>query len=318
MVGGLRNRNSFIANELMNTGGVSAAQIEVIAQEIENLNFDEDEPLREYVARLPSNIHDLVKRFTTTCYHMVGTGVVQCETGTDLSPLSEFKAADVILAARDARAELLSEDAVFLEAFMGFALDTIQASVMPSAIIDSMSFTMAHQLSEALREQGFQKTYDEIVSAYASSLSRDEAREALESFDQEAVANKAIELAKVFKKKIIDELPNYKTAIQSETTDEAYRVGTDIALEGGKLIPVIGTFIHFADIIKRLSEASIGAVDKWSVRNQNQAFIEAQKRRTERIRSAIERLKASSQTKSKLLNAVASLSDIHGLIIRRA
>src|SRR5262249_54377737 len=135
--------------------------------------------------------------FTTTCYHMVGTGVVQCETGTDLSPLSEFKAADVILAARDARAELLSEDAVFLEAFMGFALDTIQASVMPSAIIDSMSFTMTHQLSEAFGEQGLQKQYEEIARAYASSLTGEEAREALKWFNQKAVEKKAIKLEKV-------------------------------------------------------------------------------------------------------------------------
>jgi hypothetical protein len=69
--------------------------------------------------------------------------------------MSKFKAADVVLTMRDASIGLLSEDAIFLEAFMGFALDTIHAMVAPAQIIDSMDFKMAHQLSEVLRTQGF-------------------------------------------------------------------------------------------------------------------------------------------------------------------
>jgi hypothetical protein len=317
LVTGLRAKTSFVYRELQNRG-VTEQDIETIARTIEGLDFDEDRDLRDYLETLSEDRRDLVKRFATANYHMIGTGVVQCETGTDLSPLSEFKAADVMLAARDARPELLSEDAIFLEAFMGFALDTIHASVLPSQVIDSLSFTLAHQLSDALRTQGFQTKYDEIISAYSSSLSRDDGRGALESIDPEAVASKARELAQLFAKEIIDQLPNYKTAIQSEASSETYRVGTDIALEGGKAIPVLGTFFVFADIIKKAAEVSQAAVDDWSVRNQNQSFAEAQRRRTEKIRYAIDQLKVGSGSRAKLLDAVASLSDIHGVLTRRA
>jgi hypothetical protein len=54
------------------------------------------------------------------------------------------------------------------------------------------------------------------------------------------------------------------------------------------------------------------------VRDQSRAFAEAQRKRNEKIQTAIERLKASPQKKAKLLDAVAALSDIHGLRISRA
>jgi hypothetical protein len=60
---------------------------------------------------------------------MVGTGVVRCEAGTDLSPLSDFKATDVLLASSDANPTQLSEEGIFLRAFMGHSLDTIQATM---------------------------------------------------------------------------------------------------------------------------------------------------------------------------------------------
>src|SRR3546814_1981568 len=75
-------------------------------------------------------------QFAATCYHLVGTGVVRCEAGTDLHPLSAFRAVDGMLAGRDSSAEQLSETAIFIEAFMGFALDSIHAMAAPSQIID--------------------------------------------------------------------------------------------------------------------------------------------------------------------------------------
>jgi hypothetical protein len=321
LVDGLRNNNSLIVREL--TDRIPAAQIADIAKHIEEeVNFAEDRYLQEYLDGLDLNIRQLVKRFSTACYHMVGTSVVQCETGTDLSPLSKFKAADVVLAARDAKVELLSDDAIFLEVFMGFALDTIQASVLPAQIIDSIDFKTAIQLSEALHVQGFQDTYEEIIETLASSISHSDPGEAIDRLDEEAVANKSRELAKAFEDKIVAELPDYKTAIQSAAAGDAYRVGTDIAmhvgLEFAKAIPVVGSVVAFADIIKFGAEASATASEAWSVRDQSRAFTQAQKERNEKIKTAIAALKASPQKKAKLLDAVAALSDVHGLLIQRA
>jgi hypothetical protein len=321
LVGGLRNPAAMVVRELT-AKGIAAKQIQEIASDIDGLNFDEEKDLQDYLGKLPDNTRDLIKRFTTACYHMNGTSVVRCETGTDLSPLSKFKATDVLLAARDAHVDLLSDDAIFLEAFMGFALDTIQASVVPAQIVDALDFKTAHQLGAALRTQGFQMKYEEIVESLASSISNPDPQEAIDRLDEGAVANKAAELAKIFHREIKAELPGYKTAIQSDTAEEAYRVGADvgldIAIEAVKAIPVIGSVVSFASIIKSGAKASGAASEIWSVRDQSKAFTEAQQRRNEEIQSAIGRLNTNSQKKTKLLDAVATLSDVHGLLIRRA
>jgi hypothetical protein len=114
IIRGLRNSNSIIAHELAVGLGVNQDEIEQIAQSIESLDLSDSINMRHYVSSLPAPIRGPLNRFTTACYHMVGTDVVRCETGTDLSPLSEFKAADLVLAARDSRAEVLSDEAVFL------------------------------------------------------------------------------------------------------------------------------------------------------------------------------------------------------------
>jgi hypothetical protein len=91
---------------------------------------------------------------------------------------------------------MLSDDALFLEAFMGFALDTIQASVLPTQLIDSITFDNAQKISYALRDQGFQEKYDEITSKYVASIAHGNAHEALDRLDEGAVATIAAELAK--------------------------------------------------------------------------------------------------------------------------
>src|SRR3546814_1466346 len=102
-------------------------------------------------------------QFAATCYHLVGTGVVRCEAGTDLHPLSAFRAVDGMLAGRDSSAEQLSETAIFIDAFMGFALDSIHALAAPSQIIDSLVFATVYKPGDALRATGVQTKYDGII-----------------------------------------------------------------------------------------------------------------------------------------------------------
>jgi len=84
---------------------------------------------------------------------IVGRAALErAQTGADLNPLSEFKAADVLLAGRDGRPEMLSDNALFLEAFMGFALDTIQASVLPTQMIDSITFGNIVSLADLAKD----------------------------------------------------------------------------------------------------------------------------------------------------------------------
>lgn len=318
VVSGLRNPTSFIVNELTATYGLEGDKIDRMAMEIEALDFSDSVNLRNYVANLPGKVRAPLSRYTSALYHAVGTAVVRCETGTDLSPLSEFKAADIMLAARDGRPEMLSDDALFLEAFMGFALDTIQASVLPTQIIDAISFETAHKISGALRDQGFQDKYDQITNQYVSSIAQEDAHEALDRLDEAAVAGIAAELAEAFQNQIVAELPNYKTVIQAEAQERLYRSGADVAVDVAGAIPGLGNIVSLADLAKDLGIASSDLTQVLSVRNQQKAFIEAQRQRGEKMQTAINALKAGQQKKTKLLDAVALLSDVHAITIQRA
>jgi hypothetical protein len=315
---GLRDSNSVIRRELARRG-VSERAIEDIGSEIEKLDFGDSKHLRDYIAGITdATIREPLKRFSTACYHVVGTSVVRCETGTDLSPLSDFKAADVVLAARDEQVEALSDEAIFLEAFMGFALDTIQASVLPSQIIDALSFDTAHKVSETLRKQGFQAKYDEITTNFVKTLSASDSKESLDQLDEVKIASLAHDLAEAFKREILRELPDYETAGYSEAKIQIYRAGADVARAVAGLFPGLHALVSFADIVEAGAEASGVGKELMSGRDQQKAFIEAQRKRKEKIEYAINRLKIAPEKQSKLLGAVALLSDVHSLTVARA
>jgi hypothetical protein len=318
VLAGLRNPSSTIHGALISKGGCTPAQIETIASGIEALSFDDSLHLRSYFAALPLPAGSLLNNFALACYHMVGTSVVNCEAGTDLSPLSDFKAADVVLAGRDADDESLSDEAVFLKAFMGFALDTIQAAVLPAEIIDALDFKTAHELSAALRALGFQDKYDGIVRQYLTSSALEDTRAALDSIEVDAVAGVARALAEEFQTAILAELPHYKTLMRTDTRKSLYRATVDIVLDGAEMIPVIGNIVSLAEAAGNAFTAAKTAREHVSLRDPNHAFIEAPEHRARKIRKAIATLKLSKNKKSKLLDAVALLSDVHGIRITRA
>ena len=113
-----------------------------------------------------SELGQIFSRFEVTCYHSVGTGVVNCETGTGLSPLSRFKAIDFITSEEERRSVELSDEAVFLDIFFAQALGAIQSVAIPTAVVDAMSFGNVADVSKILREAGFQERYEEVIGSF--------------------------------------------------------------------------------------------------------------------------------------------------------
>jgi len=72
VIGGLRNHNSTIAQELVTKNSVPADQLEMIARDIESVDLRESVNLRSYISTLPRNIMEPLKRFVSACYHRVG------------------------------------------------------------------------------------------------------------------------------------------------------------------------------------------------------------------------------------------------------
>lgn len=242
VVEGLRSDISTISLQL-GQAGFSRSERERIAMEVEGLDFGKSANLRQYIAGLPESIRGPINRFTTACYHMIGTSVVRCETGTDLNPLSDFKMEDILLAGQVGESERLSEEAVFLDLFLATALDTIQSGAYPSQIIDAIPFKHAHTLSSVLREQGFQQKYDDVIQVYTEAATTTDKRQALEQIDPVAIASAVSELGETFKRAILAELPNYTTMEREESQRELYRSGTDLGKDLIGFVPYVGPAI---------------------------------------------------------------------------
>lgn len=257
-------------------------------------------------------------QFAATCYHLVGTGVVKCEAGTDLHPLSAFRAVDGMLAGRDSSAEQLSETAIFIEAFMGFALDTIHAMAAPSQIIDSLDFATVHKLGDALRESGFQERYDGIIRDYRNAAALPDGEEALHALDAEGIADVAAGLAREFEDHVLIELLAYQPKIVETAKATLIETRNDIIKDVGQATPGLGNVISVAEASRNAARLGTAYKEVRELRDKDAAFAAAKVRRRENIEAAIKTLKTDNTKKDTLLKAVALLSDIHGIQIGRS
>ena len=317
LISGLENPESLVVRAI-GEAGYSPTEIARLIADLQALPLSESISLRNYIAGLPAAVQEPLHHYAAACYHMVGTGVVRCEAGTDLSPLSAFKAADIFLAARDSRPELLSEEALFFEAFMGFALDTIQSTALPTQILDSLDFTTVHALSETLRAQGFQDKYDGIVKQYQAGAALPKDEGVLASLEPEAIAHVAADLAQEFRKSVIAELPHYTTQAQNDAREGVLQTGGDIAKDFVAAIPGVGNVISIADALSHGAKALTAWKESRTLRDVETALAEVHKVRADKIATAIAALKVDGKQQARLLDAVALLTDVHGIAIARA
>lgn len=310
MLTGLRDDQSTVSRQLDHEYGFSRDNRVKIASEIAGLDFRSSATVRDFVAKLPKGPKTPIDRFVTACYHMVGTNVVHCETGTDLSPLSNFKMEDVLLSGQQNAG--LTDEAVFLELFLATALDKIQALAIPSQIIDSLSFEHVHLLSGALRKTGFQEKYDQVIQTCLEAMSKTDKRGVLEAMDPGEIATAVSELAGTFEQEVAAEIPKYWTKEAAEAKSEAYQAGTDLAGDAGGMVPVLGNVVSVAGAMRNVSNLASAAIDLYQARD---ALNQAHQLRIERMRAIIDKLDFKS--KAKLLDGAALLADIHVAAISR-
>lgn len=304
--------------KLLSASGLSDADIAKVAEDIGSLDLSNSSTLHQYIDGLPAGVRGTMHQFSATCYHLVGTGVVRCEAGTDLHPLSAFRALDGMLAGRDSSPEQLSETAIFVEAFMGLALDAIHSIAAPSQIIDSLDFATAHKLGAALRESGFQDKYDGVIRDYRNAAALQDSDEALNALQPEHIAEVAGDLAKHFEKHVLAELRAYQPKITEDAKARLIETGNDILKDAGQATPGLGTVISLADASRHLGQMGTAFKEVREFRNADAAIAAAKRRRIENIDTAIRNLKADEKKKEALLKAVALLTDLHGIQISRA
>ena len=329
VISGLMNEDSLVSRELR-TLEFGRADRERLIQEIESLSLLESYPLRELIERAPSgNVRNVLKGYAAACYHLVGTSVVRCEAGTDLSPLSLFKSADTLLAARDGSSRQLSDDALFLRAFLGHALDVVQSAVFPEAIIDAMPFEDVHRLSAALRQQGFQSKYEAVLEQCAQNVLNSVKEDALEQLDAGAVAAAAKDVAAEFDRYFDEELESYLFREQELARQEALESATDLSLHAAEMlgdavsgiVPGAGLVVAATKATKlvTLSTKAVDAAVSASVtRLRPAALQDAKLRKNEEIRALIDKVSSGRKKKTELLDATALLADVYQIRTRRA
>lgn len=314
---GLRNPQSHIS-QILREQGVSEDRVHEMAEAVGDLDLSRSAELWTYVEALEPRIKASFERFARSAYHIVGTSVVRCETGTDLHPLSAFKSTDALLAGRDASVEMLSDEAIFLGAFMGYARSAIQTAAFPAEIIEALTFKDAHRLGHVLRAQGFQSGYEDIVQEYARVAQLPDSTEALDALDVDKIKAVAENLAKRFKASIIDELPNYQTALENALEEDIIEVSADIVKDGAGQIPGVNNFIAAVDAIGHATELAKLGWTKARIRNATRLRAEAARRREKKIEHAIGNLRLSGMKRATLLDAAALISDIHQMRRARA
>lgn len=316
---GLSSDTSLINQQLMATGVYDDARRNAIIDAIGAIDMNRSANVRELIAsEVPGVLQPLLQRFATACYHGIGTAVVRCETGADLSPLSHYKAADMILTDRDATPAQLSEETIFARYFMAKALGTIQAhNAIPSTVIDDIGFEHVHELSGALRESGFQERYEIILENFAHLSTTGDPGERLENLDVEAVTAAAIDLSKMFDEAVLNEVDRYSTREHELERAEMITSTSDVLMEGLNVLP-IGNIVAFAKTTRSAVKVLGGAAATLKTRDHPTALASADDRRREDIDTIVKGLGASDPKKAALLNGIAAMIDIQGVANRRA
>lgn len=317
LIASLASDHSAIAKALSQLGADVKWRDKLIAAFTE-MDMSRDRHLQGYVASLPETIRDAVSTFCQASYHAVGTTVVNCEVGTDLSPLSKFKADSILLANRDTLESELTDESIFLKVFLGYALNQIQSYFIPTQIIDLIPFSDVHRISKTLRHQGFQEKYERILHTAIRTGVCGDALQTLEQIDFEEVGDVSRKLASAFQAYLDEEFGHYVPREADLATSELMEVTADLGMDVLGLIPGAGSVVSAAKMTFNAAKVPALTISALNSGESEKGFAAAGRRRQEEISGVINRLHVSKQKQSQLLDAAAALSDICTLRIQRA
>lgn len=310
VVDGLRNPHSQIAT-LLRARDLTEQDVADLAARIGQLDLRRSEPLWTFIDTLDEPIKEDVRRFARSAYHMVGTGVVKCETGTDLHPLSHYKAVDHLIAGRDSTPEMMSDEAIFLDVFMGSALGAIHSLVVPTQIIDSLDFKDAVALSSVLRNQGFQDLYDRVTREYLRFAALPVDQQSLEDLDVELITDAVSNLERQFDEEVLRQLKSHKSNTQQQIEGEMLRATGDIAKAGTNAAPGLSQVLAIYDGAEGVGKLGKAAAARWRIRDEEGLKREGESRRDSEVAMALEKIAISENKKAAFLEAANLLARIH-------
>ena len=315
----LNDDNSLIVQQLRSMDAFSDALCASMVASIQDLDLTSSANLSQYIeAELDPAIAGPFQNFASLRYHQVGTGVVNSETGTDLSPLSRLKETDLTLVGRDSELASFSEDAVFLQSFLGSALHAIYADrVFPAETIDVLSFAEAAAIGRRLRENGFAEYYENILQTFAKAVEAESAPNQLERLDAMEIAVLAGKLKGLFAEAANAEKEVYVTRDAQNAKGQFLSAGTDVFKNALSIIPGVGWLVSVFGILSGIKEAAEAADRAHVPGPADHRFRAALEQRDREVEKIIGRLAISGGAQHKLLRAAATLHDVYNTKTRR-
>lgn len=306
---GLADDNSMLSRKLAQAEGFLPAQRDLLMKDLSELDVHEDGALRRYLDQTPVAIRPLLKRYEQAVYHQIGTQVVNCETGTDLSPLSSFRVSDQL-------SDQLDPARVFLNDFFAIALEAIESEAMATSALDTLRFSELDRVSERLAEAGFRDQYDALV-AMAIDAAGASAVEALENLETDRICEIVHALDEHFEGAVYAELPHLRSRAEEKAVESVIGSGRSLAVSLAGLVPYIGNLVSGYEVFgsyRDFHRSSVRAARHVQSADPKSMAIEEKKAE---IKAAIEGFPLSGTSKTKLLDAAMYLLEIHRVKICR-
>lgn len=304
---GLQNPNSSIRHRLMNDAGLDDTGMNTLIQKLrEEVDLSDHLGMQTYLEEQSKEVQEHLRPFTTSCYHIIGVGVVNCETGTDLQPLANYKAEEMLR--NDVEDSNYDEFGVFRR-FFEIAMEAIDASIIPESALQALTFEDASRFGTRLHDSEFAPRYESLIQRFADGLKQENDAAAIEQLDIEALKSDVETLSRVFEEEVDKELDEYKTKYHNEEISNVVAASRDLANKGIDAIPVIGnvkTVVETADSALDLLENSWLA---FKSRTTKEALKMARDKRNEEIKTLVDN--ANISKKAPLLDAAALLSDLY-------
>lgn len=190
---------------------------------------------------LPLRYRRLLQAYRELLYHISGARVVNCE-----STLPQENYIDYDLADLQQRRARLSEEQVLWKLLVEMVLDSLQRTMLPVDVLDSISFEDVMKVRQPLLASDFQRKYDELIRSVVMPPAADHLR--ILSVDElERIRS---ELARTFDEVIQKELPNFLKKKALEQSKELASVSSSVALNLVAAVPGVGLIASAVGVLK--------------------------------------------------------------------
>jgi hypothetical protein len=296
---GFSSANSAIYQRLRSDAMASQYEISAFVRRLETVDSSEERAVASVMREAPASWQTALGHYSQACYHLVGAKVANCEAGLDLTSLSQMRMEEFLR--RDGS---LTDDEICLRLFLEAAIEVIGSAALPEVLIDSVSLSDLARIRAALRQEGFQTAYDQLLGEFFAAMSLP--RAGVNALNVSRVVSLATDLSAHFRNYLRAEFPNYRARLELERRGRFFRNAVSTVKSVLGVVPGISMVFSIADAVHSGVMLAKEGIDLGTaMADRRVALSDARETRERDLRLILERL-ASSKS-AVLLTAVREL-----------